>query len=97
MAEVALYLEFRKPQCVEEVAALCGKSVEETSKILWEIAVAGASLVGNKDGVDKYWLEIWVPGHMELIVNHPHKENINNFTQIGQAFDEYGKRKAPMA
>ncbi|MDZ5033948.1 FAD-dependent oxidoreductase, partial [Clostridium perfringens] len=34
---------------------------------------------------------------MELIVNHPHKENINNFTQIGQAFDEYGKRKAPMA
>ncbi|MDZ7543856.1 pyridine nucleotide-disulfide oxidoreductase, partial [Clostridium perfringens] len=51
MAEVALYLEFRKPQSVEEVAALCGKSVEETSKILWELAVAGACLVGNKDGV----------------------------------------------
>ncbi|GAA0084959.1 FAD-dependent oxidoreductase [Clostridium sp. CTA-7] len=97
MAEVALYLEFRKPQSAEEVASLCGKSIEETSKILWELAVSGACLVGNKDGVDKYWLEIWVPGHMELIVNHPHKEDINNFTQIGQAFDEYGKRKAPMA
>ncbi|WP_346890374.1 FAD-dependent oxidoreductase [Clostridium sp. UBA1056] len=97
MAEVALCLEFRKPQSAEEVAALCGKSVEETSKILWELAIAGACLIGNKDGVDKYWLEIWVPGHMELIVNHPHKENVNNFLQVGQAFDEYGKRKAPMA
>ncbi|SHJ13482.1 NADPH-dependent glutamate synthase beta chain [Clostridium cavendishii DSM 21758] len=97
MAEVALCLEFRKPQSAEEIAALCGKSLEETSKILWDLSIAGACLVGNKDGVDKYWLEIWVPGHMELIVNHPHKENIENFTQIGKAFDEYGRRKAPMA
>ncbi|WP_346929101.1 FAD-dependent oxidoreductase [Clostridium sp.] len=97
MAEVALCLEFRKPQSAEEVAALCGKSVEETSKILWELAISGACLIGNKGGIDKYWLEIWVPGHMELIVNHPHKENVNNFLQVGQAFDEYGKRKAPMA
>jgi NAD-dependent dihydropyrimidine dehydrogenase PreA subunit len=97
MAEVALCLEFRKPQSAEEVAAICGKSVEETSKILWELAISGACLIGNKGGIDKYWLEIWVPGHMELIVNHPHKENVNNFLQVGQAFDEYGKRKAPMA
>ena len=97
MAEVALCLEFRKPQSAEEVAALCGKSVEETSKILWELAISGACLIGKKGGIDKYWLEIWVPGHMELIVNHPQKENVNNFLQVGQAFDEYGKRKAPMA
>lgn len=34
MAEVALCLEFRKPQSAEEVAALCGKTVEETKKLL---------------------------------------------------------------
>ena len=45
MAEVALCLEFRKPKSAEEVAALCGKSVEETSKILWELAIAGACFV----------------------------------------------------
>ncbi|MGH4124655.1 MAG: FAD-dependent oxidoreductase [Clostridium sp.] len=97
MAEVALCLDLRKPKSAKEVAAICGKSVEETAKLLWELAVAGACLVGEKEGVDKYWLELWVPGHMELIVNHPHRENVKNFKQIGQAFDGYGKRRAPMA
>ncbi|MBU3142847.1 FAD-dependent oxidoreductase [Clostridium sp. CF012] len=97
MAAVALCLELRKPKSAEEVATLCGKSVEETKILLWELAVAGACLVGDKDGVDKYWLEIWVPGHMELIVNHPHRENVKNFKQIGEAFDTYGKRRAPIA
>lgn len=96
MAEVALCLEFRKPRSAEEVAVLCGKPVEETAKILWDLAIAGGCLAVEKDGIDKYWLEIWVPGHMELIVNHPHKENIKNFTQIGEAFETYGKRKAPL-
>ena len=55
-------------------------------------------LLGKKDGVDKYWLEIWVPGHMEMIVNHPHKENVNNYTQIGQRLLRHTEeRKAPMA
>jgi NADPH-dependent glutamate synthase beta subunit-like oxidoreductase/NAD-dependent dihydropyrimidine dehydrogenase PreA subunit len=97
MAEVALCLEIREPKSAKEVAAICGKSVDETAKILWELAVAGGCLVGDKDGTFKYWLEIWVPGHMELIVNHPHKENIKNFRQIGEAFEAYGRKKAPMA
>lgn len=97
MAEVALCLEFRKPKSAKEIATLCGKSVEDTEKILWELAIAGAACLNKIDGVDKYWLEIWVPGHMEMIVNHPHKENIKNYKQIGEAFDEYGKRRAPMA
>jgi NADPH-dependent glutamate synthase beta subunit-like oxidoreductase len=97
MVDVALCLELRKPKSAEEVAAICGKSVEDTKRILWDMAIAGVCLLGDKDGVDKYWLEIWVPGHMELIVNHPHKENIKNFKQIGEAFDTYGKRKAPKA
>jgi NADPH-dependent glutamate synthase beta subunit-like oxidoreductase len=95
MAEVALALEFRKPMSAKEIAPLCGKSVELTEKLLWELAVAGVAFVNEIDGVDKYWHDIWVPGHMEIIVNH--KENVKKYPQIAQAFDAYGKRKGPAA
>jgi len=45
MAEAGICLELRKPMSAEEIAPLCGKSVEETSKLLWELAVAGAAFV----------------------------------------------------
>ncbi|QUH29795.1 FAD-dependent oxidoreductase [Vallitalea guaymasensis] len=94
MAEVALCLELRKPQSAEEIAPKCGKSVEKTAKLLWELAVAGVAFVNKIDGVDKYWHEIWVPGHMEMMVNN--RENVKKYPQIAIAFDEYGKRKGPM-
>jgi NADPH-dependent glutamate synthase beta subunit-like oxidoreductase/NAD-dependent dihydropyrimidine dehydrogenase PreA subunit len=97
MAEVGLCLELRKPQSAEEVAALCGKAVEETAKLLWNLAVAGVCFVNKIDGVDKYWIEIWVPGHMEMMVNIPNKEKVENFYQIAKAFDDYGKKKGPIA
>ncbi len=95
MAEVALCLEFRKPQSASEVAPLCGKSVEETEKILWSLAMAGATIVNEVNGVNKYWLELWVPGHMEMLVNN--RENVKKFPEIARAFDAYGKRRAPLA
>lgn len=95
MAEAALCLELRKPKSAEEVAALCGKSIEKTEKLLWELAVAGVAFVNKIDGVDKYWHDIWVPGHMEMMVNN--KENVKKYPQIAKAFDEYGRKKGPMA
>ncbi|MBI9104670.1 MAG: FAD-dependent oxidoreductase [Spirochaetales bacterium] len=94
MAEVALCLKLREPMSAAEVAPLCGKTVEETEKLLWEGAVAGISFVNKIDGVDQYWIEIWVPGHMEMIVNN--KENAARYPELGAAFDAYGKRKGPM-
>ena len=96
MAEVGLFLELRKPQSAVEVATLCGKSVEQTAKLLWDLAIAGVSLVGERDGVDKYWFEIWVPGHMEMVVNHPDKKSVKNFAQSAEAFEAYGRKKAPL-
>jgi NADPH-dependent glutamate synthase beta subunit-like oxidoreductase len=95
MAEAGLCLELRKPKSAEEVAAECGKSVEQTAKLLWELAVAGAAFVNKIDGVDKYWHDIWVPGHMEMMANN--KENVKKYPQIAKAFDDYGKRKGPAA
>lgn len=94
MAEVALYLEFRKPKSAEEIAPLCGKTVEETEKLLWELAMAGAAFVNKIDGVDKYWYEVWVPGHMEMMVNN--KENVKKYPQIARAFEAYGRKKGPL-
>ncbi|MCM1988909.1 FAD-dependent oxidoreductase [Oceanirhabdus seepicola] len=97
MAEVGLCLEFRKPKSAEEIAALCGKSLKDTKRILEELAFQGVTITCEKDGVDKYWLEVYVPGHMEMLVNHPKKENVKNYKQIAEAFEQYGRNKAPMA
>ena len=91
MAEVALCLELRKPKSAEEIAALCSKPVDKTKKLLWELAIAGVACVNKIDGVDKYWNEIWVPGHMEFIVNN--KKNVKKYPQIAKAFDDYGKKR----
>jgi NADPH-dependent glutamate synthase beta subunit-like oxidoreductase len=95
MAEAGLCLELRKPMSAKEIAPLCGKSVEETEKLLWELAVAGVAFVNKIDGVDKYWHDMWVPGHMEMMVNN--KENVKKYPQIARAFDHYGKLRGPVA
>ncbi|WP_032121644.1 FAD-dependent oxidoreductase [Clostridium amazonitimonense] len=93
MAEVGLCLQFRKPMSAEEIAPLCGKSLEDTKRNLWELAVAGVCFIGEKDGVDKFWLEIWVPGVMEMMVNN--KENVKKYPQIAEAFEAYGRTRGP--
>ena len=93
MAEVALALTMRKPMSAEEVAPICGKSVEETSRILWDLAMVGVCFVNKKDGVDKYWYDTWVPGIMEMMVNN--KENVKKYPQIAEAFEAYGIVRGP--
>ncbi len=95
MAEVGIHLEFREPQSAKEISLLCNKSEQKTGELLWELALAGAAVINKIDGVDKYWLELWVPGHVEMIVNN--KENVKKYPQIAKAFDDYGRRKGPMS
>jgi len=93
MAEAGLCLELRKPKSAEDVARLCGKPVEETSRLLWELALAGVCFVNEIDGVDKYWLETWIPGVMEMMVNN--RENVKKYPQIAEAFEAYGRIRGP--
>ncbi len=95
MAEVGLCLELRKPKSAQDVAPLCGKSVEETSNLLWELALAGVCFINEIDGVDKYWLETWIPGVMEMMTNN--KENVKKYPQIAEAFEAYGRVRGPMS
>jgi NADPH-dependent glutamate synthase beta subunit-like oxidoreductase len=81
-----------EPVVTEEMAeaALC---LEETQKLLWDLAVAGACFVNKIDGVDKYWHDLWIPGHMEMMVNN--YENVKKFPQIAEAFEAYGRVRGP--
>lgn len=93
MAEVALCLQMRKAMSAEEVAPLCNKSVEEVTKLLWNLSMAGVCFVNEIDGVDKYWYETWVPGIMEMMVNN--KENVKKYPQIAESFEAYGRVRGP--
>ncbi|MGI6267614.1 MAG: FAD-dependent oxidoreductase [Acutalibacteraceae bacterium] len=94
MAEAALCLNFREPMLsAADIAPKINKTTEETEKLLWELADCGAAFVKDVDGVNKYWHEIWVPGHMEMMVNH--RENVKKYPIIAECFDAYGKKKGP--
>ncbi|QUM76579.1 FAD-dependent oxidoreductase [Moritella sp. 24] len=95
VAEVTLCLKLREKMSAAEVASICGKPEEEVTQLLWESAVGGAAFVNNIDGVDMYWVDIWVPGHMEMVVNN--KELIQKYPELGEAFDAFGKKKGPLA
>ncbi len=95
MAEVALCLEFRKPQSAAEAAARCGKPLDETVRLLEELAMAGVCFVNTIDGEDKYWYDSWVPGIMEMMTNN--RENVRKFPQIAEAFEAYGRVRGPAA
>lgn len=94
MAEAALGLEFRIPQSAQEVAAKCGKSIEETANFLEELADLGVCFVNKKDGVDKYWYDTWIPGIMECMVNKI--ENVRKHPQIAEAMEAYGRVRGPL-
>lgn len=93
MAEVALCMKIRTKYTAEELAPLCGKSIDETAKLLWDLAVAGVCFVNTINGVDTYWYDTWVPGIMEMMVNN--KENVNKYPQIAEAFEAYGRVRGP--
>jgi len=89
MAEVALCLDFRVPKSAGEVSKLCGKPLDLTTRLLMELADAGVCFVNEKDGVDKFWYDTWVPGIMEMMSNN--LANVRKYPQIAEAFEEYGR------
>ena len=91
MAEVALKLEIRKPKKVKEIAALCGKPVAEVEKMLFQMAIDGVIKVEKEeDGLDAYFLELYVPGVMEYMVAN--RENVKKYPVIGECFEEYTRK-----
>lgn len=94
MAEVALCLEIRKPKTVAQVAAICGKPAKEVEEILYKMAIDGSIKLETINGVDEYFLELYVPGVMEYMVAN--KENVEKYPIIGECFEEYTRKLGGM-
>ena len=87
-AEVALQLGLRKERTAQYVAEKCGKSLEETQKILMELAQIGVCKVyHNEAGQEVFLVQIFAPGILEMMVNND--QQVKAHPQIGKAFEEY--------
>lgn len=94
-ANVALHLKFREKMSAQDVADASGEPLQQVTDALEHIAWAGVAFVNCVDGVDRYWQDTYVPGHMEMVVNN--KELVAQYPQIGDAFYYYGKKRGPAA
>ena len=68
-ADVALACKVRHSLTLDEVVKKCGKSPEETKKLLWELGNEGVVVIYTdpNTGVENYTLPCWVPGIPHII------------------------------
>lgn len=93
--KITMHLEFREKRSVADVAKLSSEPYEKVKEALEYIAWAGVALVNTVDGVDMYWQDIFVPGHIEFINNN--KELVAKHPEVAEAFYYFGGKKGPMA
>ncbi|XMB86061.1 FAD-dependent oxidoreductase [Mycoplasmatota bacterium WC44] len=94
-AKIAMHLKFREKVSAEDVANISGEPYERVKDALDHIAWAGVAFVNTIDGVDMYWQDIFVPGHLEMINNN--KELVSKHPEVAEAFYYFGSKKGPMA
>ena len=94
-AKIAMHLKFREKVSAKDVAKSSGEVYEKVKEALEHIAWVGVAFVNTINGVDMYWQDIFVPGHLEMIVNN--KEMVAKYPELGEAFYYFGNKKGPMA
>ena len=85
-ADVALHMKVRVPISPLKLSEKCGKSLEETTRILEELLVIGVVEATRERGEIEYTLPIFVPGVMEFMVMNV--EQVEKFPQIARAFEQ---------
>ena len=97
-ADVAIAAGLRKNRTAEYLARKVGKPVDEVEKIAKRLAWIGVfRCTRNPDtGVDEYFMQIFAPGIMEMLVNN--QELLETHPEVGRAFEEYTRiRMATMS
>lgn len=98
MADLALTMGLRKPRTFEEIVRRSRRSAEDARRILDELEYVGVvkSWTDKEDGTEKFWVNIFAPGVLEMMVNN--REQLAAHPEIGKAFEEYTRRRlAPMS
>lgn len=93
--KIAMHLKFREKMSVKEIAKSSNEPYNKVKEAMDYISWAGVAFVNTIDGVDMYWQDIFVPGHLELINNN--KELVAKHPEVAEAFYYYGTKKGPMA
>ena len=87
-ADVAIAAGLRKERDAEYLAKKTGKSVEEVEKLAQHLAWLGVfRWTIDKEGKNKYFMQIFAPGIMEMLVNN--QELLDTHPEVGRAFEEY--------
>lgn len=96
-ADVALCLGLRKERSIDFVAKKCGKSYDETKRILNELAQIGVcKSIVKEDKSMVYFVQIYAPGVLEMMVNND--AQVQAHPEIARAFEEYTRiRLAPLS
>jgi len=94
-AKVALHVSFREKKSAFEIAAACGEPLDKVQEALNHLALAGVTFWNTVEGVDVYWHDIFVPGHLEMINNN--RELVEKHPEVAEAFYYFGSKKGPMA
>ena len=85
-ADVALNMDVRVPISPLMLSQKCGKSLEETTRILEELLVIGVVEATREHGELEYTLPIFVPGVMEFMVMNV--KQVEKYPQIARAFEQ---------
>ncbi len=93
-AEVGLGMELRSPQTIAQIAKKCGKDVETTRKLAYELAQIGACIFHEENGEDVFELTVFVPGVMEKMCEN--KQQCEKYPAIPRAFEEYARLRGSM-
>lgn len=94
-AKVMMQLQFRDKLSAQKIAEAMNEPLERVKAALDHIAWTGLSFVNTVDGVDVYWHDIFVPGHLEMINNN--RTLVEKYPQVAEAFYYFGSKRGPMA
>lgn len=91
-ADAAMACKVRQKRHLGEIARRCGKSEEETKKLLEELGHEGVVIIYKEPGDPEvsYTLPCWVPGIMEMMVGN--KEQVERHPEIARCFEEYTRK-----
>ena len=97
-ADVATACGLRHERTTEYLAKKVGKPIDEVQKIAEHLAWIGIFrwTTDPGDGKDRWWMQIFAPGIMEMLVNN--QELLAQHPEVARAFEEYTRiRMATLA
>lgn len=97
-ADVAIAAGLRKERTGAYLAEKLGRPLAEVEAIAETLGWKGIFRVTTdpEDGKNRYYMQIFAPGIMEMMVNN--KQILNDYPEVGRAFEEYTRiRMATMS